>query len=75
MPEQTPAKGAPAPQETYTLTQEQLQKVLNYLVSKPYVEIFQLVEMIRTIQPNQGATIHKLEAVPVAQASDAQSGQ
>jgi hypothetical protein len=40
----------------YNITQEQLEKVVNYLVSKPFVEVFQLVAMLQSLQ--------KVEKVP-----------
>jgi hypothetical protein len=40
----------------YTLTQQQLQSVLDYLTKRPYLEVHQLVSMIVSIQPNKEET-------------------
>lgn len=46
---------------TYTLTDIQLQNLLNFLSKRPYVEVFQLVQMIQSIKPNE---IPKSDPIP-----------
>jgi hypothetical protein len=53
---------------TYTLTQEQLQLILNYLATKPYAEVFKLVETVRSIKPN----VESVDVTPPLIAQDAQ---
>lgn len=62
-------------QKTYTLTQEQLQQVLNYLVTRPYSEVFPLAEMIRTVQPNEvvSSQLGKPELVKNEEGKDAKA--
>lgn len=39
--------------KTYTVSQEVMQKLLNYLVSRPYIETFQLVDALKVIPMNE----------------------
>lgn len=34
----------------YKISQEQLQQIVNYLVNKPYIEVVDLIEIIRSLQ-------------------------
>ena len=35
----------------YEITQEQLQAILNYLGSRPYVEVIKLIQILGQLQP------------------------
>ena len=35
----------------YKITQEQLQAILNYLGSRPYVEVIKLIQILGQLQP------------------------
>ena len=35
----------------YIITQEQLQAVLNYLGSRPYVEVIKIIQLLGQLQP------------------------
>ena len=35
----------------FQLTQEQLQTIVNYLVTRPYNDVFQILDMIRALPP------------------------
>lgn len=34
----------------YQISQNQLQQIVNYLVNKPYIEVVDLIEIIRSLQ-------------------------
>lgn len=34
----------------YKISQNQLQQIVNYLVNKPYIEVVDLIEIIRSLQ-------------------------
>ncbi len=46
----------------YTITQEQLQTVLNYLGSRPYVEVIKLIQILGQLQPAPADSDKKDEA-------------
>lgn len=37
--------------QTYEITQEQGNKILHYLVTKPYCEVAELVQILQNIKP------------------------
>lgn len=43
---QTPPK-----EETYSISQSAAQAILNYLVSQPYNEVWQLIELLKSLKP------------------------
>ena len=46
----------------YTITQEQLQAVLNYLGTRPYVEVLKLNQILGQLQPASADSSKKDEA-------------
>tara|TARA_R100000742_G_C4262600_1_gene80420 strand:+ start:588 stop:749 length:162 start_codon:yes stop_codon:yes gene_type:complete len=46
----------------YTITQEQLQAILNYLGSRPYVEVLKLIQTLGQLQPAPAESGKKDEA-------------
>jgi|TARA_R110001592_G_scaffold354273_1_gene653825 hypothetical protein len=46
----------------YIITQEQLQAVLNYLGSRPYVEVLKLINLLGQLQPATAESNKKDEA-------------
>ena len=46
----------------YIITQEQLQAVLNYLGSRPYVEVIKLIQTLGQLQPAPADSGKKDEA-------------
>ena len=46
----------------YFITQEQLQAVLNYLVSRPYVEVIKIIQLLGQLQPAPAESGKKDEA-------------
>tara|TARA_R110002124_G_C8624614_1_gene486695 strand:- start:175 stop:336 length:162 start_codon:yes stop_codon:yes gene_type:complete len=47
----------------YIITQEQLQAVLNYLGSRPYVEVLKLINLLGQLQPAPAESKKKDDAV------------
>lgn len=37
----------------YKLTQEQLEKIANYLASKPYIEVVGLIEILKSLEKDE----------------------
>ena len=46
----------------YIITQEQLQAVLNYLGTRPYVEVIKIIQLIGQLQPAPADSGKKDEA-------------
>ena len=46
----------------YIITQEQLQIILNYLGTRPYVEVIKLIQLIGQLQPAPADSSKKDEA-------------
>lgn len=51
--------------KTYTVSQELMQKFLNYLVSRPYIETYQLVDALKTIPANEELSSGNSNVVPL----------
>ena len=47
---------------SYFITQEQLQDVLNYLCSRPYVEVIKIIQTLGQLQPAPAESNRKDEA-------------
>ena len=46
----------------YIITQEQLQAILNYLGSRPYIEVIKLIQTLGQLQPSPADSGKKDEA-------------
>ena len=42
---------------TYTLAHKDIQGILNYLATRPYAEVYKLVDTLRSIQPNNPSVL------------------
>lgn len=47
----------------YIITEEQAQKLLNYIASKPFGEVFELVQMLQSFPPVEKEEDAKVKAV------------
>ena len=53
----------------YFITQEQLQAVLNYLGSRPYVEVIKIIQLLGQLQPAPAESGKKDEGYKVMEAA------
>ena len=49
----------------FQITKEQLEKIVNYLASRPFIEVHALIQMIQTFEPTKEQSPASPEPTPL----------